>query len=111
MTAYYDNIATQYKKSKTLPFRQHVEWYSYKRMLGDVEGKSILDLACGEGFYTRRIKNRRATHVVGVDISEKMIKLARKREDRDQLGIQYIVCDVMDLGKIGSFVLVVASYL
>jgi ubiquinone/menaquinone biosynthesis C-methylase UbiE len=111
MAEYYDNIARQYKKSKTLPFRLHIEWYSYKKLLGNVAGKSVLDLACGEGFYTRLIKNLGAANVVGVDISEKMIELARKREDKDQLGIQYKVCDVMNLGKIGNFDLVVASYL
>lgn len=111
MTADYDNIAEQYKASKTLPFRKHVEWFSYKNMLGNVAGKSILDLACGEGFYTRRIKENGAAHVVGVDLSHKMIELARNREDRDQLGIQYVVCDVMNLDKIGDFDLVVASYL
>jgi ubiquinone/menaquinone biosynthesis C-methylase UbiE len=111
MTAYYDKIAAQYKASKTLPFRKHVEWFSYKNMLGSVTEKSILDLACGEGFYTRRLKQNGAAQVVGVDLSDRMIELARNREDRDQLGIQYIVCDVMDLDKIGDFDLVVASYL
>jgi ubiquinone/menaquinone biosynthesis C-methylase UbiE len=111
MTAYYDNIAARYKASKTLPFRKHVEWFSYKNMLGSVTEKSILDLACGEGFYTRRIKQNGAAHVVGVDLSDKMIELAKNREDRDQLGIQYMVCDVMNLDKIGDFDLVVASYL
>ena len=111
MTEYYDNIAKQYKKSKTLPFRLHVEWFSYKTLLANASGMSVLDLACGEGFYTRRIKNMGAANVVGVDISEKMIELARKREENKQLGIQYIISDVMTLGKIGDFDLVVASYL
>jgi len=111
MTEYYDKIAEQYKRSKTLPFRSYVEWFSYKKLLANITGMSVLDLACGEGFYTRRIKNMGATNVVGIDISEKMIELARKREDKEQLGIQYVLCDVMILGKIGDFDLVVASYL
>lgn len=111
MNQYYDKIVGQYKKSKTLPFRLHIEWFSYKKLLANAAGMSVLDLACGEGFYTRRIKNMGAANVVGVDISENMIELARKREDKEQLGIQYIVCDVMTLGKIGNFDLVVASYL
>ena len=80
-------------------------------MLGDVAGKSVLDLACGEGFYSRRIKKNGAEQVIGVDLSENMIKLARKREAQDRLGIIYTVGDITELGEIGNFDLVVASYL
>ena len=107
----YDKFAKQYKASKTLPFRKYIEWYTYDKLLGNISQKSILDLACGEGFYTRRIKKKSAETVVGVDISEKMIKLAKQQEENQPLGIDYIIGDVMELGKIGSFDLVVASYL
>ncbi|MGD2186190.1 MAG: class I SAM-dependent methyltransferase [Desulfobacterales bacterium] len=111
MNAVYDKIAKQYKASKRLPFREYIEWYSYKKMLGDLSQKSVLDLACGEGFYTRRIKRKGADKVVGVDISEKMIRLAKQQEQNHPLGINYILSDVMELGSIGNFDLVVASYL
>jgi SAM-dependent methyltransferase len=111
MTADYDKIAKQYKASKRLPFREYIEWYSYNKMLGDVSQKSVLDLACGEGFYSRRIKRKGADKVVGVDISEKMIRLAKRQEQNHPLGIDYILGDVMELGSIGNFDLVVASYL
>ncbi|KOP27123.1 methyltransferase type 11 [Hapalosiphon sp. MRB220] len=111
MAADYDTIAQQYKKSKELPFRLHIETYTYLNLLGDVTGKSILDLACGEGFYSRELKRKGATRVVGVEISEKMIELATQEEAREPLGVEYILSDVLELGKIGSFDLVVASYL
>jgi SAM-dependent methyltransferase len=111
MTAVYDKIAKQYKASKRLPFREYIEWYSYSQLLGDVSQKSVLDLACGEGFYTRRIKRKGADTVVGVDISGKMIRLAKQQEQNHPLGIDYILGDVMALGSIGNFDLVVASYL
>jgi len=40
MAAYYDDIAKQYQKSKTRPFREYVEWYSYRKLLGNITGKS-----------------------------------------------------------------------
>jgi hypothetical protein len=43
MAAYYDDIAKQYQKSKTLPFREFLEWYSYRKLLGNIAGKSVLD--------------------------------------------------------------------
>lgn len=111
MAAIYDKFARQYKASKSLPFRKYIEWYSYHKLLGDISQKSVLDLACGEGYYTRRIKKMTAATVVGVDISEKMIELAKQQEKNDLLGIEYLIGDVMLIGKIGSFDLVVASYL
>lgn len=111
MAAIYDKFARQYKASKSLPFRKYIEWYSYHKLLGDISQKSVLDLACGEGYYTRRIKKMAAATVVGVDISEKMIELAKQQEKNDPLGIDYFIGDVMLIGKIGSFDLVVASYL
>ena len=111
MTAYYDTIAEQYKKTKESPRSLHIDEYTYFSLVGDLTGKSLLDLACGEGFFTRKFKNKGADRVVGVDISPKMIELARQEEAKKTLGIEYIVADVCELGKIGNFDLVVASYL
>jgi ubiquinone/menaquinone biosynthesis C-methylase UbiE len=80
-------------------------------MLGGLDGKNVLDLGCGEGFYTRRVKRWGARDVVGVDISPRMIGLAQKVESRQPLGIQYVVKDVRRLGRIGTFDHVIASYL
>ena len=40
-----------------------------------------------------------------------MIELAQEEEARNPLGIEYLVADVCELGQIGSFDLVTASYL
>jgi toxoflavin synthase len=81
-------------------------------MIGDrAQGKAVLDLACGEGRYCRTLKQRGAARVVGVDISSQMIKLAEQQETQASLGIDYICRDVLELGKIGEFDLVVASFL
>ncbi len=111
MIAYYDTIVKQYQQFHESPQSRYIDIYTYFNLLGDLAGKSILDLACGEGFYTRKLKQKGATRVVGVDISSKMIELARQEEAREPLGIKYIVGDVCELGKFGSFDLVVASYL
>ncbi|MBS9390074.1 MAG: class I SAM-dependent methyltransferase [Dolichospermum sp. WA123] len=111
MTSNYDSIAKEYKESKELPMRLHIEAYTYFNMLGNLAEKSILDLACGEGFYTRKFKDQGAAKVVGVDISQKMIELAREEETRKFQNIEYILGDVLELGEIGTFDLVVASYL
>ncbi|MEH2228071.1 MAG: class I SAM-dependent methyltransferase [Nostoc sp.] len=111
MAAEYDRIALQFQKLNKLPYRLYGEEYTYLNLIGDVAGKSILDLACGEGFFTRLLKQNGAARLVGVDISSKMIELARLEEASVPLGIEYIIGDVMEIGSIGSFDLVVVSYL
>jgi ubiquinone/menaquinone biosynthesis C-methylase UbiE len=111
MTTNYDPIAEQYKRSKQQPWRTHVEAYSLLQLIGDPAGLSVLDVACGEGFYSRMLKVRGAAKVTGVDLSEGMINLARKQEAQHQQGIEYIVGDARDLPFAEKFDLVVAAYL
>jgi ubiquinone/menaquinone biosynthesis C-methylase UbiE len=67
------------------------------RLIGNVTGQLVLDLACGEGFNTRILAKKGAKEVIGVDFSEKMIELARRDEARETLGIQYYVADAANL--------------
>jgi toxoflavin synthase len=107
----YDQIAGQYKQAKLQPWRTYIERYTLLRLVGDLEGKTVLDLACGEGYYTRELKRRGATRVVGVDLSHEMIALAKTEETRAPLGIEYLVGDVRSLNVPGQFDLTFAAYL
>ena len=107
----YDAISRQYQDSKLLPFRQHIEEYTLFDLLGDLRRKSVLDLACGEGIYSRRLALRGAQRVVGVDLSARMIELAQEKEREMPLHIEYRVGDAMHLGGIGAFDVVLGSYL
>src|SRR5204862_4185790 len=89
MTTNYDPIAEEYKRSKQQPWRADVEAFTLMRLISDPVGKVVIDVACGDGFYTRMIRQRGAAKVTGVDLSEKMIKLARSSEAEQQLGIDY----------------------
>ena len=111
MTTNYDDIAAEYQRAKQQPWRLHLEHFTLFKLLGDLSGKSVLDLACGEGFYTRFIKRRGAARVVGVDLSQGMIELARRQEERDPLGIDYQVHDAKQLALDETFDVVVAAYL
>jgi toxoflavin synthase len=112
ITSAYDSFAHLYYKfrqhSENDPFKQMTE-YTFFNVLGDVANKSILDLACGTGTFTRRFRS--ASKVVGVDISEKMIEIARQEEAREPLGIEYLVRDVLELGEIDQFDIVTAGFL
>lgn len=42
-----------------------------------IKGKSFLDVGCGTGLYSIEFAKREAEHVVGLDISENMIRASR----------------------------------
>lgn len=73
-------------------------------------GLHVLDLGCGQGYFTRKLA-RRGAQVVGVDIADDMLALARQHEKEDTLGIEY---HQMSAGEVhrrwpaGSFDLVAA---
>ena len=82
-------------------YREHMNGPSLKRLIGDVNGKSMLDMACGEGYFSRYYA-RTGADVVGVDFSEEMIKAAREEESRNPLGITYHLADVTDMSLLES---------
>jgi 2-polyprenyl-3-methyl-5-hydroxy-6-metoxy-1,4-benzoquinol methylase len=71
------------------------------RMIGNVKGKHVLDLSCGEGYNTRILAGMGA-RVVGVDFSKKMIELARQKEREEKQRISYYVSDAADLKEFES---------
>lgn len=66
------------------------------KLIGNVKGLTVLDLACGEGYNTR-ILAKKGAKVTGVDFSSKQIELAEQEERKENLGIKYIVTDAADL--------------
>ena len=71
------------------------------RLIGNIEGERVLDLACGEGYNTR-ILAKKGAKVTGVDFSERMIEKAREKETEQNLGITYIASDAADLKDLPS---------
>lgn len=81
------------KRDKKSGVNDFVEQPAMLSMLPDLKGKDILDLGCGAGDMCRRIKNLGARSVIGVDISSKMIELAK--QDIVE-GIEYLVSAIED---------------
>lgn len=111
MSAAYDAYAEPYQRSKLIDCRVYGETPNHMRILGDLRGRSVIDLACGEGFYTRLIKRAGAEKVLGVDVSSEMVALARKSEEAEPLGIEYVVSPVESMGPLGRFDVASAAFL
>ncbi|QIG47417.1 class I SAM-dependent methyltransferase [Nordella sp. HKS 07] len=68
------------------------EWPAVKSLLPDLEGKRVVDLGCGFGWFARFARENGAASVLGLDLSEKMI--ARARADTFDPTIQYRIADL-----------------
>ena len=65
---------------------------------GDVRGQRVLDLGCGQGWFSRQLAQRGA-HVVGVDFSAAQLANARRHEAAYPLGIAYCQLDAALVGE------------
>ncbi len=68
-------------------------------LLGDVEGKTVLDLACGEGHFARHLAEATdgRARIVGVDASETMIRIAQERSAAYGEALTFQLGDASDL--------------
>ena len=69
-------------------YREFFNNPAFFEFIGDLSGKTVLDAGCGEGYNTRLLA-RSGARMTGVDISERMIELARQEEQREALGHRY----------------------
>ena len=56
-------------------YHEKVIYPNLLRILGDIKGKKILDLACGQGQFSRLMRDQGA-HVTGIDIGKELITIA-----------------------------------
>lgn len=106
----YRDIADSYDRTfSSLSFRIPIEEHSILKLLGDVRERSILEVACGTGHYTRALLRGGAARVLGVDLSEDMLRIARDEETQRPLGAAYQAQDAaaLSLGEVFDHVLAV----
>ena len=74
-------------------------WPAQERLLGLRRGESVLEVACGNGNFARRMA-RAGAKVVASDFSEVFIDLAKARTVEDADLIDYRVLDATDSGQL-----------
>jgi len=78
---YDEKKVSEYASIKSNSFKHEYEEPSFWKVLGDLRGKKVLDLACGSGHYTRVMQQKGVEVLVGVDISEPMIQKAKREQE------------------------------
>jgi len=71
------------------------EWPTLQSMLPDMHGLRVVDLGCGFGWFCRWAREAGASHVLGLDLSEKM--LARARAETVDSAVAYATADLEQL--------------
>ena len=76
-------------------FNDLVEQPALRALLPPLAGAVVLDMGCGAGDLSAYCAGQGAARVVGVDISEKMLRVAREQNSRPN--IEYVRAAIEDL--------------
>ena len=68
------------------------EWPAIRELLPELDGKRVVDLGCGFGWFARWARAHGATHAIGLDISHNMIQ--RAIADTTDKNIDYRIADL-----------------
>jgi ubiquinone/menaquinone biosynthesis C-methylase UbiE len=101
----YDSIAEWYDTwVGTHSMDEDPFFPAVRTLMGEVAGLRICDLACGQGRLARHLADLGA-HVVGIDLSAKLLEIARRHEETEPRGIEFLHADAQSLDGVvdGSF--------
>ena len=97
--ALFDQEAVNYDKWYETRMGKHVDKVETECAFSLFQikpGMQILDVGCGSGNFSIKMAHQGAL-VTGVDISEKMLEIARKKAEKEKLDIRFIQMDSREL--------------
>src|SRR5262245_4633702 len=90
VSSWYDSLVGE----KGSDYHRNVVLPGVRKMLGDLKGKTLLDVACGQGVFCREARDLGAI-VSGIDLSKNLIDSAKKQNPGNR--IQYSVLDAEEI--------------
>lgn len=84
------------------------EWHELQKILPDFHDKKVLDLGCGYGWHCKYAANHGAASVLGIDISHKMLNIAKQKNKDEKIEYQCIAMEDLDF-KEASFDVIISS--
>lgn len=102
MASSYDEVADWYDSVlRSGAIVQDAAMRALHDLARDVKNRRICDLACGQGIVARALADRGAD-VVGVDMSVKLLEIARAEEVAHTRGIEYAKMNAESLAGLSS---------
>ena len=91
----WESLAPDYERARSRAdsLDTLVEWPAQRELLGDVRGRSILDLGCGNGSKLAELVRDGASRCVGVDTAGKFL-------DASPAGLELVRGDLSDLDSV-----------
>ncbi len=96
LARYYDYMYAQYLR-EVVPRYINAAVEAFKRF-AKREVRDVLDIACGTGGPTLELV-RMGYRVVGSDLHEDMLEIAREKARRKGMNVEFIRCDARELSK------------
>lgn len=98
----WDHMALAYEQFNNAPdsYSYCIEWPCIQQLLPELKGKKILDLGCGTGIFTFLLETYYPDKIVGIDLSEEMLKLARAKAAEKRSRAKFLQGDVQKLTEI-----------
>jgi ubiquinone/menaquinone biosynthesis C-methylase UbiE len=97
----YDEIAEWYDAWVNETMEEDPYFREVRGLMGEIAGQRICDLACGQGRVARHLAAEGA-RMVGIDLSGKLLEIARRHEADQPLGIEYCQADARTLSGVGD---------
>jgi len=89
----YNKIGERYAKMiKQDALKKYLQYPGLIKLLGNVKDKLVLDIGCGNGYFSSMVAEEGAK-LVGFDVSEKQIELAKENEKDLKLGMEFFCSD------------------
>lgn len=101
----WDRSAEEYDLFNDAPdsYSRLIEWPCIQGLLPDLRGKSVLDIGCGTGIFTFLLEGQGPSRILGVDLSEGMLALARKKARARGSRAEFIQGDAVEaLGRMNQ---------
>lgn len=95
-------------RSNEINFNDCIETPILLSMLPHMEGKRVLDIGCGMGQHAKQYADLGAIHVLGIDISEKMLAYAQQHFSAPAIAYQKLALEDLSALK-GPFDLITSS--
>ena len=73
------------------------EWHEFKKLLPDFNGKRVLDIGCGFGWHCIYAAEHGAVRVLGTDLSERMLAVAREKTAFSNVEYRRLAMEELDL--------------
>lgn len=100
--AEWNSMAAAYELFNNAPdsYSYTIEWPCVQSLLPALRGKTILDFGCGTGIFTFLLEKYEPSKIVGIDLSEEMLKIAVAKGRERHSSAQFLPGDA---GRLASY--------